>query len=166
MVDGIQYAMEAARLAAETLCEAFATGDLGEQRLNHYQLRIDRAFGWQLWISMQTAAILERYPFLLDGAARVIQRNGDFVHAWCSVCATDMCICIVASNAWQAIDRCCSGCCCCSAVVAGHAGSFRPKVEALVSTTRCCNHGDIGCTTAIPGIESRSIMSANCVSID
>lgn len=102
--------MEAARLAAKTLIEGFAKGDLSEERLRIYQRRIDRAFGWQLWLyvvassrrrmnaaahahsracagcrSIQTTLFLERHPFLFDGAARVIQRNGDFVHAWCSV---------------------------------------------------------------------------------
>ena len=49
-VGGIHFAMEAAKIAAETLVEAFREGDLTARRLKAYQQRWRKAFGWDFWL--------------------------------------------------------------------------------------------------------------------
>lgn len=80
---GIHFAMEAAKIAAETLVEAFREGDLTAGRLKVYQQRWRKAFGWDFWLSFLILRLLYRFPILLDAAAEVIKRKGDaFVGAW------------------------------------------------------------------------------------
>jgi hypothetical protein len=42
--------MEAAKIAAETLAEAFQEGNLTAGRLKVYQQRWRKAFGWDFWL--------------------------------------------------------------------------------------------------------------------
>ncbi len=47
---GIHYAMEAAKMAAETLIEGLNEGDLSERQMSKYHKRWKAAFGWDYWL--------------------------------------------------------------------------------------------------------------------
>jgi geranylgeranyl reductase family protein len=80
---GIHYGMEAGQIAAETLIEGFAEGDLSESKMKLYHRRWKKAFGRDFWLAYQIVHLLYRYPILLDAAAEVIKRKGEaFVGAW------------------------------------------------------------------------------------
>jgi len=86
---GIHFAMEAAKIAADTLLEAFREGNLTARKLQVYEQRWTRAFGWDFWLSFAILRLLDRFPILLDAAAEVIKRKGDaFVSAWATVWGT------------------------------------------------------------------------------
>jgi len=42
--------MEAAKIAADTLLEAFREGNLTARKLQVYEQRWTRAFGWDFWL--------------------------------------------------------------------------------------------------------------------
>jgi flavin-dependent dehydrogenase len=48
-VVGLQYGMEAAKVAAQTLLEAFGMEDLSERQLRKYHRRCQLAFGWDFF---------------------------------------------------------------------------------------------------------------------
>lgn len=73
---GIQYAIIGANLAAKTIKEGFERGDLSSYQLQKYQTRVDKAFGWDLWMSSFLAKILYYFPKILDATASMIKRNG------------------------------------------------------------------------------------------
>ncbi|MEJ0019567.1 MAG: geranylgeranyl reductase family protein [Acetobacteraceae bacterium] len=74
--EGIQYAMDAAEIAAATLTAALADGDLGARRLRRYHVAWQRAFGADFRWSARIAALCGRYPGLLDAGARALRDGG------------------------------------------------------------------------------------------
>jgi geranylgeranyl reductase family protein len=81
--EGIQYAMDAGEIAAQTLAEAFGRGDLGAAFLRRYQDRWMRSFGDDFAWSSRIAAFLGRYPVFLDAGAAVMQQRGaEFLLEW------------------------------------------------------------------------------------
>lgn len=84
--EGIQYGMDAAEIAAETLDEAFRVGDCSEARLRRYQDRWLRSFGRDFVWSRRMALACARYPGLLDASAAVVQRRGaEFLDVWAEI---------------------------------------------------------------------------------
>jgi menaquinone-9 beta-reductase len=81
--EGIHHAMDGAELAAQTLAEGLAAGDLSERFLSRYQRRWMSAFGRDFFWSRQMARIFARAPFLVDATAALMQRRGpDFMAEW------------------------------------------------------------------------------------
>ncbi len=74
--EGIQYAMDAAEIAAATLVKALADDDLGAARLHRYHRAWQRAFGADFGWSARIAALCGRYPGLLDAGARALRDGG------------------------------------------------------------------------------------------
>jgi geranylgeranyl reductase family protein len=74
--EGIQYAMDAAEIAADELTKALADGDLGAARLRRYHDAWYRAFGRDFAWSARIAALCGRYPGLLDAGARALRDGG------------------------------------------------------------------------------------------
>jgi geranylgeranyl reductase family protein len=74
--EGIQYAMDAAEIAADTLAEAFEAGDLGAAFLRRYHWRWMAAFGRDFRWSRVMARAYTRYPVLLDASAEMMRRRG------------------------------------------------------------------------------------------
>ena len=74
--EGIQYAMDAAEIAAETLREAFEAGDLGAPFLLRYHRRWMAAFGQDFRWSRTMARAYIRFPVLLDASAEMMRRRG------------------------------------------------------------------------------------------
>lgn len=84
--EGIQYAMDAAELAAQTLVEGFAAQDLRATFLKRYQTRWWNSFGrdfvWSRWL----AKACGKFPIFLDACAAVTQRRGPtFLAEWGAV---------------------------------------------------------------------------------
>lgn len=80
---GIQFAMEGARIAARTIVEAVARGDLSKEFLRTYQDRWRVKFGWSFLLSRLFAWLVARYPTILDGACSTIRSNGEsWTTAW------------------------------------------------------------------------------------
>ncbi|HVH80904.1 MAG TPA: FAD-dependent oxidoreductase [Stellaceae bacterium] len=75
--EGIQYAMDAAELAAETLAEALAANDLGEASLKRYDDRWRQAFGRDFRWSERFARFYLRHPAFLDAGAATLRRRGN-----------------------------------------------------------------------------------------
>src|SRR5262249_33830233 len=63
--EGIQYSMDAAELAAQTLREALVVGDLSASFLKRYQQRWMQSFGWDFAWSRRMAWFCSRFPRLL-----------------------------------------------------------------------------------------------------
>ncbi|WP_445632762.1 hypothetical protein NSTC745_04320 [Nostoc sp. DSM 114161] len=81
--EGIQFAMDAAKIAADTLVEAFAIGDLSESFLRRYHSRWMKSFGWDFQWSTRFTDVYKRYPFFLDACAALTRRRGsEFLAEW------------------------------------------------------------------------------------
>jgi geranylgeranyl reductase family protein len=81
--EGIQYAMDGAEIAAATLDEAMAAGDLGRAFLRRYQDRWMASFGWDFRWSWAMAKASVRLPSFLDGCAALMRRRGpNFLVEW------------------------------------------------------------------------------------
>lgn len=74
--EGIQYAMDAAEIAAETLITSLADGDLRAARLQRYHQAWQRAFGRDFAWSARIAALCGRHPGLLDIGALALRDGG------------------------------------------------------------------------------------------
>ncbi len=74
--EGIQYAMDAAEIAAGILVQALADGELGAARLQQYHRAWYRAFGVDFAWSARIAALCGRHPGLLDAGARALREGG------------------------------------------------------------------------------------------
>jgi menaquinone-9 beta-reductase len=84
--EGIQYAMDAAEIAAESIAEALAENDLGEASLKRYDDRWRRAFGNDFAWSSRFARFYLRYPAFLDAAAATLRRRGDpYLAQWAEI---------------------------------------------------------------------------------
>jgi flavin-dependent dehydrogenase len=81
--EGIQYGLDAAEMAAETIAEAFAAGDWSAAVLRRYQERWMTAFGRDFRWARAMAAAYARYPIFLDAWAAIVRRRGrDFFMDW------------------------------------------------------------------------------------
>ena len=116
--------MEAGKIAAETIIEGLAEGDLSIKKMKLYHERWKSKFGFEFWLYAQVPLtppppphshsptilpmtthrggvllhLLYRFPILLDAGAEVIKRKGDgFVGAWATVmlCVCVLCVCCV-----------------------------------------------------------------------
>jgi flavin-dependent dehydrogenase len=74
--EGIQYGMDAAELAAQTLAEGFEAGNLGAAFLRRYHRRWMAHFGRDFRWSRAMAGAYVRYPILLDASAQMMRRRG------------------------------------------------------------------------------------------
>jgi flavin-dependent dehydrogenase len=74
--EGIQYAMDAAEIASNTIVGCLDDGDLGADRLRRYHLGWQRAFGSDFAWSARIAALYGRHPGLLDAGARALRDAG------------------------------------------------------------------------------------------
>lgn len=84
--EGIQYGMDGAEIAAQTLGEAFAAGDYRAGFLKRYHDRWRRAFGRDFFWSRHMAHWYARHPSALDACAALMQRRGPaFLAAWAEV---------------------------------------------------------------------------------
>jgi geranylgeranyl reductase family protein len=84
--EGIHHAMDAAELAAQTLDEALAAGNLRAGFLKRYQDRWKKCFGRDFFWSRQMAKFSVRFPIFLDAFAAVSQRRGPaFLAEWATI---------------------------------------------------------------------------------
>ncbi|KYQ89679.1 putative CMF receptor [Tieghemostelium lacteum] len=84
--EGIQYAMEGSKIAADALIEAFNERDLSGQSLKRYQDRWMNRFGHEFNMSMTMSLFLYRFPIVLDAAAKLINKRGSrFLAEWAAV---------------------------------------------------------------------------------
>jgi len=80
---GIQYGMKAAKIAAETLIDAFVVEDLTENKLKKYQEKCTSVFGWEFYWSRTLAFICWKFPIGLDALTQVIQNSGgEYLSLW------------------------------------------------------------------------------------
>lgn len=81
--EGIQYGMDAAEIAAETIEEALAANDLSQRFLKRYHRRWMSSFGWDFYWSLKMTQVLTRHPGLLEASAAAINRlGGDAFAEW------------------------------------------------------------------------------------
>jgi flavin-dependent dehydrogenase len=81
--EGIHHAIEAASIAAEVIGEGLRVNDLSAAFLSRYHARWQSAFGRDYRWSERMARLCARYPWLLDGAAALVQRRGaGFLRDW------------------------------------------------------------------------------------
>jgi geranylgeranyl reductase family protein len=84
--EGIQFAMEGAEKAAETLIRAFHAGRFDEQFLSAYQDKWHQEFGYKFPLAKKASNLMARYPELVDSMARVAnERDDDFFFAWADI---------------------------------------------------------------------------------
>jgi len=84
--EGIQFAMDAAREAAETLRDAFAAGDFSDKFLSRYQDRWMRSFGHEFRTAHFAARVMARFPRAVDAMAQATLTEGsDFFRNWVDV---------------------------------------------------------------------------------
>jgi flavin-dependent dehydrogenase len=84
--EGIQFAMEGAEKAAETLIHAFRVGRFDEAFLSAYQDRWHKEFGHKFPIAERASLLMARLPELVDSMARVAnERDDEFFFAWADI---------------------------------------------------------------------------------
>jgi menaquinone-9 beta-reductase len=84
--EGIQFAMEGAEKAAETLVEAFRVGRLDERFLSAYQVKWHKEFGSKFGLAKRASRLMARFPELVDSMAKVANERDDaFFFAWADI---------------------------------------------------------------------------------
>jgi len=84
--EGIQYAMESGKYAADVLSEGLIKGDLSEGEMRKYQDRWEKEWGREFYWSMKVSLVLYRFPIILDAAANLIKKKGSrFFAEWALV---------------------------------------------------------------------------------
>jgi geranylgeranyl reductase family protein len=84
--EGIQYAMDAAELAARTIEHAFGRGEFSGSVLARYHGQWMDSFGKDFFYSRKMAQILARHPVFLDAFARLSLDRGDaFMLRWATI---------------------------------------------------------------------------------
>jgi geranylgeranyl reductase family protein len=84
--EGIQFAMEGAEKAAETLIEAFKVGRFDERFLSAYQDECHKEFGHKFRLAEKASQLMARYPELVDSMAKVAnERDDEFFFAWADI---------------------------------------------------------------------------------
>lgn len=81
--EGIQYAMDAAEIAAETIIEAFMKQKMDEKFLKRYHNRWMKSFGKDFKWSARMTKFMVKHPIFLDAFASLSKRKGDaFMVEW------------------------------------------------------------------------------------
>jgi len=81
--EGIQYGMDAAKIAADVLVDSFLLGDLSEDQLKQYQDQCSKKFQREFFFSHKLCKLIQTFPIILDAAVAVIKRRGQhFVSSW------------------------------------------------------------------------------------
>ncbi len=81
--EGIQYAMDAAEYAANTITKANKKGNYSKRLLKGYQRKWMKSFGRDFKWSQRMVKVCTRYPIFLDAFASASNRKGDkFMTVW------------------------------------------------------------------------------------
>ncbi|NHJ87677.1 MAG: geranylgeranyl reductase family protein [Asgard group archaeon] len=81
--EGLQYAMDGAKIAADTIDEAFKKNKFNKIFLKRYHNRWMRAFGRDFKWSLKMALYLANHPIFLDAFASLSNKKGDiFMIKW------------------------------------------------------------------------------------
>ena len=81
--EGLQYAMDAAEIAANTIAEAFQRNDFKKSFFKRYQKLWMKSFGKDFKWSTRMARFCAKHPIFLDAFASVSKRKGDkFMIEW------------------------------------------------------------------------------------
>jgi len=81
--EGLQYAMDAAEIAANTIVEAFQKNDFTKKFLKRYQGRWMKSFGKDFKWSIRMARFCAKHPIFFDAFASLSQKKGDkFMVEW------------------------------------------------------------------------------------
>jgi len=84
--EGIQYAMESAKYAADVVVDALEAGNLNKSFLKRYHDKWYSDWGREFYWSMKVSLFLYRFPILLDAAASLIGKRGaQFLADWANV---------------------------------------------------------------------------------
>lgn len=84
--EGIQFAMEGAKKAADTLASAFRIGRFDSSFLASYQDAWTQEFGRKFPLARAASKLMARYPELVDSMARVANaRDDEFFFAWADI---------------------------------------------------------------------------------
>jgi geranylgeranyl reductase family protein len=84
--EGIQFAMEGAEKAADTLTSAFRAGRFDASFLASYQIAWMQEFGHKFPLAKAASQLMARYPELVDSMARVANtRDDEFFFAWADI---------------------------------------------------------------------------------
>jgi len=84
--EGIQYALESGKFAADALAEAIKSGDVSAGQLQKYQETWKYHYGSEFYWSMKMALFLYYFPIVLDAAAKLIDKRGSrFLADWAEV---------------------------------------------------------------------------------
>ncbi|MHA1200397.1 MAG: NAD(P)/FAD-dependent oxidoreductase, partial [Candidatus Heimdallarchaeaceae archaeon] len=84
--EGIQYAMDAGELAAETIVEAFEKNDLSSKVMKNYQKRWMKSFGKDFKWSSRMVKVLAKMPVFLDAFAYLCNKKGvDYLIQWAKI---------------------------------------------------------------------------------
>ncbi|MFX1391718.1 MAG: NAD(P)/FAD-dependent oxidoreductase [Promethearchaeota archaeon] len=81
--EGLQYAMDAAEIAANTIFEAFQQKNFSKNFLKRYQRRWMKSFGKDFKWSTRMARFCAKHPIFFDAFASLSQKKGDkFMVEW------------------------------------------------------------------------------------
>jgi geranylgeranyl reductase family protein len=81
--EGLQYAMDAAEIAANTIVEAFRKKNFTKKFLKRYQKRWMKSFGKDFKWSTRMARFCTKHPIFFDAFASLSQKKGDkFMVEW------------------------------------------------------------------------------------
>ena len=81
--EGLQYAMDAAEIAADTIAEAFQKKNFTKSFFKRYHKRWMKSFGKDFKWSTRMARFCGKHPIFLDAFASVSQKKGDkFMVEW------------------------------------------------------------------------------------
>jgi flavin-dependent dehydrogenase len=75
---GIQYALEGAKIAAETIVEGFIKNDLTHKSLSKFADKCMKKFGKEMQWSQKIAKLMHKYPLFVDAMASWIQKRGGY----------------------------------------------------------------------------------------
>jgi len=74
--EGIQYAMESGKIAAEILVEGLKRGDVSEAYLKRYHKAWHKRWSFEFRWSLKMSLFLKRNPIFLDATANMIKKKG------------------------------------------------------------------------------------------
>ncbi|MFX0002565.1 MAG: geranylgeranyl reductase family protein [Candidatus Hodarchaeota archaeon] len=81
--EGLQYAMDAAEIAADIIIEAFKQNDFTKQFFKRYQTKWMKSFGKDFKWSIRMAHFCAKHPIFFDAFASLSQKKGDkFMVEW------------------------------------------------------------------------------------
>jgi len=84
--EGLQYAMDAGELAAETIAEGFEKQDLSAKMLKNYQNKWMKSFGKDFKWSNRMVKVLGKMPIFLDAFAYLCNKKGvEYLITWAKI---------------------------------------------------------------------------------